>query len=523
MKKRNLYHISFFILLSLLAFSACDDKEVTVPETASVELWDEISSLPEYATFVEAVEYLGLDSLFGSGEDYTIFIPNNTALENFDYITNPLAASILKYHIINFPLLINTMPESRNILTVSGKYALLNKTASGYAYSGVEVGNGSPMFQHGRYYELSALASPAPTIAEYLSISSPSLYTYITSQDSTFLDMDKSEYIGNDPETGVPIYDEVYTTVNTFYENVFNIEETTRNDFATIMMFSEEQFAEAKQQMAIYLGLETVPEDWLNSVFFPDYISTAVLYGAVNFEDFTGITRLRNTLGEYLLFDTDDVDDASKQICSNGFTYMSNEFEFDLQKYVADIILTAEDFATDEAGLSFWNENVTTSHSETIKPTISSGNLSVDLSDVEASDNYWIEITVPYTFPGEHFRLEIESKIDQTCRLSVFVNDKILTNEATFFLSYPDNTPEIFDMKYLEKTNRSVNHAVSGESFEAANSINRFDYWVKDTAGNDLITSYGDLRIRFEYKGASVGSINGDGFNFNSIKLIKED
>lgn len=500
---------------------SCDEKVTLTPDSINRELWDELNSIPEYSTFVSILKTTGLDSLFLKNEDYTIFVPNNTAFESYDYANDPFLHSVMQYHFINFPLVINTV-EERNFLTLSGKYATIRNSNNSYNYSGVEVVKESPLLEDGRYYEISNVALPASTIAEHLKVFSPSLYVYIQSQDSTYLDMNKSEYIGNNPETGEPIYDEVYTTINTFYEHIFNIEKTTRDDFGTFIMFDEEQYQNAQKQMAEELNIDDIPLEWLDDVFFPDYVSSAVFYGMVDFEEMSGEQKLRNTQGEYVLFDTDVVDKDSKVTCTNGLTYMSETFEFDLDKYVKDIEILPEDIVIQNGLQTFWNDNVTSSHND-IKPILGSDVLVLNLAKIDASQDYWFEITIPYIFPAEGYRLEVNANVLTSCRVSMYANGVLLTNENTDMFIYPDNTAEVFDMKYLQGTLYSVNYAQSKAKFTKKDNYNRFDYWVKDAQGKSLVNDYGALRLRIAYRGASKNYSSNDGFNFKSIKLIREN
>lgn len=520
---KNLKYIYSFLLACVLVLSACDDTvTIPVPDTADSDLWSELKADPNVSIFVSLLEEVGLDSIFMTDGDFTIFVPTNEAFASYDYVNDPLLSAVMAYHIIDFPLVINTLTSERNLVTLSGKYAAINILADAYSYGGSMIDGGSPLYSNGRFYTLNTVAQPAPTIAEYLQVNSPTLYNYIDGLDYTYLDMELSEYIGNDPETGKPIYNEVYSTVNLFYELIFNIEETTRTDFATFIMFDEEQYVEAQTLMADELGLDTVPQEWLDEVFFPDYISSAVLYGMVDFEIMSGVNKLRNTQGVNVDFDVDNIDLDSKTSCSNGLTYMSESFEFDLDKYVSDIALYPEDLATTDGSLSFWKDNVTSSH-QGVKPVVSDDALTLDLSEVTIADDYWFELTIPHTFPSDNYRLVIDSKTLTTCRLSIYVNDVMLTNSNVDFFAYPDNTSEVFDMKYLEGVLYSVNYSNTKEKFVNSDNHNQFDYWVKDSNMNSLVTEYGDLRIRFEYKGASINSLGGDGFNFRSIKLIREN
>ncbi|MEZ4774459.1 MAG: fasciclin domain-containing protein [Bacteroidia bacterium] len=98
---KRAYFLIFMVLTAGL-FSSCK-KDPVLPS-----LYETLKSKPEYSKWVEVIEISGLDSLFNSSTIFTIFAPNNTAVDNFleefkygslsDIPVNELSG-ILAYHV----------------------------------------------------------------------------------------------------------------------------------------------------------------------------------------------------------------------------------------------------------------------------------------------------------------------------------------------------------------------------------------------------------------------------------------
>ena len=80
--------LTIFIIIAL-TFFACQQKidDYFMKETEESVNTDILSFLKEneeYSKFVALIETYGLDSLINQGMIYTLFVPNNNALENID-------------------------------------------------------------------------------------------------------------------------------------------------------------------------------------------------------------------------------------------------------------------------------------------------------------------------------------------------------------------------------------------------------------------------------------------------------
>ncbi|MEZ4826558.1 MAG: fasciclin domain-containing protein [Bacteroidia bacterium] len=89
-------------ITTVVLFSSCK-KDPVLPS-----LYETLKSKPEYSKWAEVLEITGLDSLFNSSTIFTIFAPNNTAVDNFleefnyadlNAIPKDELSGILAYHV----------------------------------------------------------------------------------------------------------------------------------------------------------------------------------------------------------------------------------------------------------------------------------------------------------------------------------------------------------------------------------------------------------------------------------------
>ena len=104
------------------------------------------------------------------------------------------------------------------------------------------------------------------------------------------------------------------------------------------------------------------------------------------------------------------------------------------------------------------------------------------------------------------YRLEWRANSRPSGLYTIYVNDQVLETQDKFGNVYTE-----FDTYDLRESIVSV----TGERFLSnEEGFNMKDYWVEN------ITDYGDVKIRFEYKGPGENSTNG--FNIDYVKLIPD-
>lgn len=516
MKMRTIILKTGFVLfMSLVLVQACNppwEEHYTSQEPQiNMKLWDAIRQDSRFSTFVSLVETSGLDSLFEQEQVYTLFIPNNEAMETVPDTVLDIK-TILQYHMMQTIFVDRSVQSSRRMLTSAGKYVLIENLNGEYAYDGSPMIFSSPLYLDGKYYELSQVALPKANLYEFTAQKSTVLKEYIDSKDSVYLDRSLSTPIGFD-ENGNTIYDSVFGVVNTFEEEYFPISEEFRDENATFIIFTQEQYNMALDDMASRLAGdmsgEDIPLEWQNNVLLPTTTENAMFGGILSYSDLQA-GRIQSITGDTVNVDAEKIDPDSREICSNGVGYLYSEFTIHDTLFRGTAAREGESLIEEiGAGKYAWKEGITVSGA-VIEPLnvyadVASGGALVNVPFVRGYEGeYILEFTFTDLFPMR-YRLEWRANSRPSGLFSVYVNDQVLEVQDKFGNVYTE-----FDTNDL---NLSV-ISVTGERFLSEGGFNIRDYWV------DSVTEYGDVTIRFEYKGP--GKSNTNGFNIDYIKLIPD-
>ena len=312
------------LLLFVTAIESCNppwqDHFESQGEQINMKLWDAISQKSSYSTFVSLIEAEGLDSIFLNEQVYTLFIPTNEA---FELLSDTLmdARTILQYLMLQTLFVDESLEGWRRMLTGSGKYVLIEKTEEGYSYDGIPMVFSSPLYLDGKYYEIPEVAVPKPNLYEFTAAYSNVLKEYIDSKDSVFLDRNLSTPIGFD-EDGNTVYDSVFGMVNLFEEEFFPVSEELRDENATLILFTQEQYDLALDDMASRLGgnmtgHEDIPFSWQNDALLPSLTKNAMFEGILSYSDLE-VGWLNSITVYSVVVEAVKIDQDSRSICSNG-------------------------------------------------------------------------------------------------------------------------------------------------------------------------------------------------------------
>jgi len=220
--------------------------------------------------------------------------------------------------------------------------------------------------------------------------------------------------------------------------------------------------------------------------------------------------RVKNIKGDTVVVEAEKIDPDSRTICSNGVGFLYNDFSIHDTLFRGTAIRLGKNMITEiGAGKYAWKEDVRV-WGAIIEPEKKfSEAASIDsLVNVTFTRDYTGEYNVELTFKDlfpMRYRLEWRANSRPSGIFSVYVNGQLLEYQDKW-----GNVLTEFDTNDLKKSVVSV----TGERFLAEGGFNMKDYWV------DHITDYGDVTVRFEYKGPGENSTNG--FNIDYVKLIPE-
>ena len=511
-----LYHTTYLMVTTLVMLAGCnppwDDHYGNQEETVNMKIWDAIRENPEYSTFISLIESNGLDSIFQVDQVNTLFIPTNEAFQAAQD-TGIAIETLLQYHIIPSLFIDQSVLTWRKILTLSGKYVIVERLDAGYSYNEIPMGTGSPLYLDGKYYELPQVAAPLPNLYEYTSQISDVLKVYIDSKDSVFLDRSLSTPIGFD-EDGNTIYDSVFGVVNLFEEEFFPVSEEFRDRTATMLLFSQDQYNMALDDMAARLGgdivdHEDIPFSWQDEVLLPAFTRGAMFDGIISYSDLQK-GRVKSITGDTVVVEAEKIDPDSRTLCSNGAAYHYSEFAIHDTLFRGTAAREGETMIR-KIGVArwTWTEDVTTTggvfEPKELPAAAASGGFLVSVNlGTNYQGDYEMEFKFKNLFPMR-YRLEWRASSRPSGVYEVYVNDSILTYEDKFGNVHTDF--DLSDLKYSVVS-------VTGERFLSEQGFNMRDYWVES------ITEYGDVTVRFKYLESGESSTNG--FNIDYIKLIPD-
>jgi len=502
MHKQGL-HIFIPVLVILSGILGCTDPWNNYYEAedarVNMKLWDAVRQEPRFSGFVNAVEAGSLDSLFDKGLTHTLFIPDNEALSQMlDTALNP--EQVLLYHISPTLFLPGIVQDKRRLQTLTGKYVFLEENGDEFTMDGLPVQYTSPLFMDGKYYELSGAAFPRPNLYEYTDQFSPFIKKYIDSREIVYLDLELSQPIGFDP-AGNTIYDSIFGNVNLFEQEYFPVSEEFRSKNATFILFTQEQYSAALEQMASVIGTPgggaNISEKWQLEELMPELMKTAMFEGMLEYSDLMK-GRLESITGDSVDIDYMNIDPDSKFICSNGHSYLYHEFSIDSSFFMGSIQVEGESLI-DTLGIGAWTwkhgvltTGINVSPIGLESTTASKGAVLLAPFSRGFTGEFSMEFTIKNVLPMR-YRLIWSSNSRPSGLFAIYVND-------------------IYIGEFDSNKFRSTVQSVTGEYFRPDNGFNRKDFWV------DNLTEFGDVKIRFVYLGPGLEENNG--LNIDYVKLI---
>ncbi len=484
------------------------------PETVNMHLWEAVKAVPEYSEFVNLVSSRGLDTLFSRNQSHTLFIPTNEAfalLEEED--TSGVLNDLLLYHITNTVFLPRNVNGYRKVQNLTGKFTLVEQTHDGFTYDLIPIEYSSPLYLDGVYHEIAEPAIPRPNLYEFTQRFSSVISDYIDLSDSVYLDKNSSKPLGFDGN-GNTIYDSVFNSVNRFERDFFPVSKEFRNKTATFVLFTQEQYTSALDEMGeslggSFTGHEDIPDSWQFDVLLPSLMAISLYDNSLDYTEFQD--TMISVTGDTVYIEPSNIDPASRYLCSNGATYTYLDFTVPRDLYMGEIRKEGEDLL-DSIGPSIWAWKPEVSiEGLTVEPSHNfsedaSGDYLVNVSFPREYEEMWsIEITFTNLFPMR-YRLEWGASFRPSGNYRVYANGVLLEYQDRY------NRPQTeFDTYELRQAVKSV----TGERFLPTGNLNRRDYWVEN------ITEYGDVVIRIEYVGP--GSQANNGFNLDYLSLYASD
>lgn len=504
--------LSILILLQVVV--ACQNKNDYLfndtPATVNLRLWDYLQDDPEHAYYVGLIKNNQLDSMMTGNNTYTLFIPSDEKLKaiNPDSID---IIEVLTYSIVPTFINVNSFTEAVKIRTMLNKFALLeyNELKDVYTFDGVDILSGSPIFKDGRFYRLGNYVKPSDNLYAYISKQSSVLRKFIDLQDSTYFDVAASKPIGfNSKGT---LYDSVFTTQNLFYRDYYPVKEELRNRSATFVLFTQEQFDLALENIKKDINVDILPDVWINNILLPNLVKNYIFNNSLQYGNFK--PRMKNIRGDSVNVNVVNIIKDSRKICSNGVAYSLNDLIIPDSLYKSQNVYNGKDAVIEiiKGQKWTWAKDVVVNGLEgtTIAPslaqltdaagkliTLNEKVLALNLKDYKGSPGKLrISFVQKGLFGSKNYRLIWAGSNNQCGLWKIYINGipvqmrDLSGRNLNYFDSY------LF--------NESVIRSVTGVpgNFRGKSGYNSVDFKVES------LTEYSDAEITFEYMGPSINSM----------------
>lgn len=482
-----------------------DEHYSTQYETVDQDVWEIIKGQSDLSQFVGLVEQFHLDSIFGTNDVYTLFIPNNKAISTY-LDSTAITRGDVAYHILKYFIQPNNIKGKKKIQTLLLKFAQFENRSEQYFYDGIPLAFTSPLYRNGRYFILNQVATPKPSLYEYISLNNPALKMFIDAQDSIILDKELSKPLGFD-EHGNTVYDSVISVINLFEEEYFEVSTEFRLKTATLVFPGKELYQKALTNMALKLGgtynsYEDIAVEWQQDILIPYLLNKGIFGNLREASEFEQDTLI-NILGDSVRI---DYVPTEKTICSNGYAYNYKEFEILDSLFMSPVrnegehllkILGKDRYA--------WKDSVVAKSDQTFLPL-------AEYIPTTASNDSILKVSFPKGYTGK-FNLEFKTQslfprkylvvvrthMDIGGIYDIYINDQLV---KTF------NYYDYIRYKYV------LPSSVSGKRFIPVGRYNKFDFWVEN------LSEYGPAKVRFEYKG--TGSVPNQGLILDYIEFVPE-
>lgn len=503
------------LVVSILAVIGCsktwDDHYNKVPETINTNVWDAIQGNTNLSRFVEVMKQYKYDTLFSSNNTYTLFIPDNNAIDNAIQAAK-FDTTNLNYLITKFFIQPIDISGKRKLQTLGKKFATFDNSGSKPAFDGISLDFESPLYVNGKYFIMHEVAQPRLNLYQFFRANNPILKAYIDKQDSIILDQEKSRPIGFD-EKGNTVYDTVSITINKFEMKYFAVTKEYRSQTATFVYPRVETYNNALDEMAQKLGGSfhsgsDVPVKWQEDVLIPFLLDHGTFLNMLEPSEFPPVKikknrqvfNMLNILGDSVVADYVPVD---QYLCSNGVTYDYQHFSIPDSLFNGSTKFEGEWLArTTGANKYVWRSNVTVNSSSSfpvvesyIKGMSNDSILSVNFTK-GYSGTFSLQFRAKNLFP-RRYRMVVTTHMDIGGLYNIYIDDQLV---------------KTFDYYEYVKT-RGLIKSVTGATFVPTGRYNKFDCYV------DNITQYEKPTIRFEYKGPGT-SVPQNGLVIDVIEFL---
>ena len=454
--KLKYLRIPFIIMLLITVFVvSCKDEwdnhfYTIAANKSELNLYQYIQSRSELSKFSEMLKVTGYDSILSQSNTYTVWAPNNTALEGVDIHNMDLVTKIVQTHITRFSYTTAGL-SSLSILMLNNKFIPFAQSGSGFTFGGKTILEPNLATANGIVHILGEYVLYRKNIWEFISQTDglDSLRAYINSQTTLVLDSAKSF------QDGVFV-DSVKKETNFIFTNLAAI--NTEDSIYTAILPNNDAWTEAYNRITPYY--KTLNKDGGSS--FQQTISKLILIKDLFFKGkiTTPVTQdsIESTIGTVFHNPSRLFSDGQVNEMSNGLSYVSSKLNYTAsESWFKEIRIEAEwanygritsNYATSVVSSIGTGYNVSSKYYLTLVPTTSS-----------SISQLFVNFPLPNTLSAKYniYCVILPTRIVDTA--------DVKPNKVKFYLSYVNSTGTQVTNAAIDANNEVLSPAGTSATF----------------------------------------------------------
>ena len=330
---------ALFLIVCALAvlFPACRDKQwdeyqqLSDKETGG-SLLNAIQENPDCSQFYQAVMKAGYDELLSQANNFTVFVPTNSAWQGVDMNNEALMKNIVAYHIA-YGRFLSTNPEIREpVHMVNTKVIRYNNETQ--TFNGSKITSADHPAGNGVYHITDKIMELKKNVWEYIAgMKDYEQVDYINLLNHKEMDLEKSIQTGINAQ-GRPVYDTAWVNVNDFLKVVPLDNEMEE---LTYFVVKNEGFNHLFNKYRKYFNCATVAAT--DSLTRFNVCQDFIFNGIV---DIAGFDTLTNAFG--VKVPVKNVVVAESYDASNGRVYLIDQSNILLREKIKPVLIEGEDF-----------------------------------------------------------------------------------------------------------------------------------------------------------------------------------
>ncbi len=343
MYSRNKYLVAGSIIVVLTIFTTCKDHNWAdhnaVQSSFKTNLWDEINKNPDLSTFASLLSTTGYSELLQSSKMFTVWAPNDAALESLDASITNDADKLKQFvgnHICYNQYFTQTPKPTLRIKMINGKYLNWSKDN----LEGVALIMSDQYTRNGALHVLENFILPQLNIWEFFNSSTvaPKQLAYIQSLNYLLRIDSLATKIGVDPSTGKPIYEPGTGLIrkNSYIDQVSNL--MNEDSLHTFILLDDNAYDnEMSKLLPYFVTKSNTDSTTLRSWFLVRDLAFDNYYSPENLPD-----TLLSKFNVKVPMDKMSITETHK--LSNGVVYVMKKVDFVLKQKISTIVVEGENF-----------------------------------------------------------------------------------------------------------------------------------------------------------------------------------